>query len=80
MPSVGPVDVLVTVAIALICIGVFVLLAYALVVLAARVLHRVPPAAVPPRDPALDDLRSRFARGDIDEAEYTRLRSVLQRG
>ncbi len=32
------------------------------------------------RDPAIDALRARFAAGEIDEAEYDRLRSVLQRG
>ena len=31
-------------------------------------------------DPAMDALRTRFANGDIDEAEYLRLRSTLQRG
>jgi uncharacterized membrane protein len=31
-------------------------------------------------DPAMDALRTRFANGDIDELEYERLRSVLQRG
>jgi uncharacterized membrane protein len=31
------------------------------------------------RDPALDALRTRFAAGEIDEAEYERLRSVLRR-
>jgi uncharacterized membrane protein len=33
-----------------------------------------------PSDPALDALRTRFANGDIDQTEYERLRSVLQRG
>ena len=32
------------------------------------------------RDPAMDALRTRYARGEIDEAEYHRLRSTLQRG
>jgi uncharacterized membrane protein len=36
-------------------------------------------AAPPARDPALDALRSRLAAGEIDEAEYQRLRAVLQR-
>jgi uncharacterized membrane protein len=80
MSTVGPLEVIVSVVIALIYIGVFALAVYAMIVLAARVLHRVLPASTPPRDPALDDLRSRFARGEIDEAEYRHLRSVLQGG
>ncbi len=59
--------------------GVFVLLAYAVIVLAARTLHRYMPATSPPRDPAIDALRTRLANGDIDEAEFERLRTVLQR-
>jgi uncharacterized membrane protein len=59
--------------------GVFVLLAYAVIVLIARTLYRFMPATTPPRDPALDALRTRFAAGEIDEAEFERLRSVLQR-
>jgi uncharacterized membrane protein len=31
-------------------------------------------------DPAVQVLKDRFASGEIDEAEYLRLRSVLQRG
>ena len=30
-------------------------------------------------DPAIDTLRTRFANGDIDAAEYERLRTTLQR-
>jgi uncharacterized membrane protein len=59
--------------------GVFVLLAYAVIVLIARTLHRYMPATSPPRDPALDALRTRFANGEVDEAEFERLRSFLQR-
>ncbi len=77
MPNIGPIEVIVSVAIAVMYIGVFVLVAYAAIVLVARLLHRVLPATNP-RDPAMDDLRSRFARGEIDEAEYQHLRSVLQ--
>ena len=60
--------------------AVIVFAAYALIVLIARTLHRLMPATTSPRDPALDALRTRFANGDIDEAEFERLRSVLQRG
>jgi uncharacterized membrane protein len=59
--------------------AIFVIAAYAGIVLLARILHRAMPATTPPRDPALDALRIRFANGDIDEAELERLRSVLQR-
>jgi uncharacterized membrane protein len=31
-------------------------------------------------DPAVQTLQTRLASGEIDEAEYLRLRSVLQRG
>lgn len=37
-----------------------------------------PNRAAPPRDPALDELRTRLAAGEIDEAEFERLRSVLR--
>ena len=55
------------------------LLLYAVIVLVARTLHRFMPATGPQRDPALDALRTRLATGEIDEAEFERLRSVLQR-
>ena len=56
---------------------VIALLFYALIVGVARLLHRVMPATTP-RDPAMDALRTRLANGEIDEAEFQRLRSVLQ--
>ena len=55
-----------------------VLLVYAMIVLVARTLHRFMPATTPPRDPAMDALRTRLANGEIDEAEFQRLRSILQ--
>jgi uncharacterized membrane protein len=36
------------------------------------------PPTTPPRDPALDALRTRLAQGEIDELEFRRLRSILQ--
>jgi uncharacterized membrane protein len=55
-----------------------VLLVYAMIVLVARTLHRFMPATTPPRDPAMDALRTRLANGEIDETEFQRLRSILQ--
>jgi uncharacterized membrane protein len=66
MPSVGPAELLIIVLIALIWIGI---------VVAAFLLVR---RGVGPSDPAMDALRTRLAAGEIDEAEYTRLRAVLQ--
>lgn len=74
MPNVGLAEIMIMIVI----LGVFVLLGYVVIVLFARGLHRTLPATTPPRDPALDDLRTRFARGEIDEAEYRRLLAVLQ--
>lgn len=79
MPEVGLVEVFLTALTAIVTVGIFVLAGYAMIVLLARVLHRSMPATTPPRDPALDALRTRLAAGEIDEAEYERLRSVLQR-
>ena len=76
MPQPGLVEILLIFAV----IAVFALIAYAAIVLVARTLHRFMPATSPPRDPALDALRTRFAAGEIDDAEYERLRHVLQRG
>ena len=60
-------------------IAVFVIAAYAGMVLLARVLHQFMPATTPPRDPAMDALRTRLANGDIDEAEFERLRAFFER-
>ncbi len=39
--------------------------------------HAYGPPATPPQDPALVTLRERFARGEIDRAEYEERRSIL---
>ena len=58
---------------------VLVLLAYAIIVFAARMLARVLRDTTPRPDPGLDALRIRFSNGEIDEIEYERLRTFLQR-
>lgn len=63
----------------LVLLVLIALLFYVLIVVVARTMHRFMPATTPPRDPALDALRTRLARGEIDELEYQRLRSILQR-
>jgi len=74
MPNVGIAEIAVIFA----TILMIVLIAYAVIVLVVRTMHRVLPSTTP-RDPAVDALRTRFANGDIDLAEFERLRSVLQR-
>jgi uncharacterized membrane protein len=78
MPNVGPVEILVTTVAFIAVMLAIVLVCYAVIVSVARVLHRTMPATTPPRDPALDALRTRLANGEIDEAEFQRLRSILQ--
>jgi len=73
MPSAGPVELIIILAI----IAIFVVP----VVLIVAFVRRGRPRAVvapPARDPALDALRTRLASGEIDEAEYQRLRATLQ--
>ncbi len=75
MPNVGAPEILVIVAIVAVWILV-VGVAYALIVRLARSLHGT--ASDGPRDPAMDALRTRLAKGEIDDREFERLRSVLQ--
>jgi uncharacterized membrane protein len=78
MPTVGPLEYTLTFAYGLVAVVVVVVFLYALIVLAARVLHRILPATPAREDQALATLRERFARGEIDEVEYQHQRSVLQ--
>jgi putative membrane protein len=57
------------------------LLLLALLIVGAIALVRalLPRSADAPRDDALETLRARFARGEIDEAEYARRRASLAR-
>jgi uncharacterized membrane protein len=80
MPGVGPIELILSLAIAVIWLAVLGLLGYALIVLARKFLHRSNSAKTPPRDPAVEAARVRFARGEIDEYEYERLRSVIRSG
>ena len=73
MPSPGPLELIIILAI----IAIFVVP----IVLIVAFARRGRPSAVitvPARDPALDALRTRLASGEIDEAEYQHLRATLQ--
>ena len=76
MPGVGALELLSVLAIA----AIFLAVPIALLVMIWRRVCTTTSAALPARDPALDALRSRLATGEIDEAEYLRLHSVLRRG
>lgn len=56
----------------------FVVVPATLILLLVRSNRRGSPEAET-RDPAMDTLRTRFASGEIDETEYERLRSIMQR-
>ena len=73
MPSAGPVELILILAI----IAIFVVPIVLIVAFARRGRPSVV-VAPPARDPALDALRTRLASGEIDEAEYQRLRATLQ--
>lgn len=75
MPNPGPIELVLI----LVILALVIVVPYVLIVSVARGLHRVMPATTPPRDPALDAIRTRFANGEIDEVEFERLRSVLRR-
>jgi putative membrane protein len=70
MPSPGPTEILVIIAIA----AMFVIP----VVIVVNLLRSNTRSAGSDRDPAIDILRQRLAKGEIDEIEFQRLRSALQ--
>ena len=74
MPTPGPLEYIIAIG----AIVFIVIVSYALIVGVARGLHRLMPATTPPRDPAMDALRTRLANGEIDDVEFQRRRSVLQ--
>ncbi len=78
MPSVGPIDVLIVLLIAALWVGVVGLTIYGALVLIGRVRGRSGGPTLSADDRAVATLRDRFARGEIDEAEYRRLRYVLR--
>jgi uncharacterized membrane protein len=75
MPSLGPVELFI-----LIANGAFLALFVAGLILVIRVAAgRSHGSETDDRDPAMDALRTRFAAGGIDQVEFERLRSILQR-
>ena len=77
MPGVGVLELLWVLAIAAIFLAVPIALARADLAASLRTTTSV---AMRAPDPALDALRSRLATGEIDEAEFRRLQSVLHGG
>ena len=73
MPGAGPLELIIILAIVAI-----LALPIVLIVAIARRGRPTVVVAPPARDPALDALRTRLASGEIDEAEYQRLRATLQ--
>jgi uncharacterized membrane protein len=67
MPDLGIAEILTTAVVWALWIGIFVVLGRGLLALLRR------------HDSAMDTLRSRLAAGEIDEVEFERLRSALQR-
>ena len=72
MPEIAGLELIVMVLIAMIWVAVPVSIVVLLV--RANRARNVGPTS----DPALDALRVRLARGEIDDREYERLRTVLQ--
>ena len=74
MPDLSP---FVTLLYGVLTFFVIALMFYVLIVGTARILHRFMPVTTP-RDAAIDALRLRLAMGEIDDAEFQRLLSILQ--
>jgi uncharacterized membrane protein len=75
VPNIGLVELLLII----VEIALFVAIVAATVVVFARAVRHKTPPTTPTHDPAMDTLRTRLANGEIDEPEYERLRSTLQR-
>lgn len=76
MPTPGPLELVIT----LIIFAMLVLVPIALILaIVRRGRGGSTDASAFAGDPALDVLRTRLAHGEIDEIEFERLRSVLQR-
>jgi len=74
MPNVGGAEILTIITVFAVMI-LIVAVAYALIVLLTRALPGK--ARDASRDPAMDALRTRLAKGEIDDQEYERLRTLL---
>lgn len=75
MPTVGPIELVIV----LMIFAMVVVVPIALILAVVRRGRTATGPAAFPGDAALDALRARLANGDIDEIEFERLRSVLQR-
>lgn len=73
MPTPGPLEVIV-----ILLILALVVLPVVVIFIVVRGLQSNRQTAAPDRDPAMDALRTRFARGEIDEVEFQRLSSALR--
>jgi putative membrane protein len=79
MPNVGLTEVFLVLVVVAVWIAILVAVGLAAAVV-VRLLRGGPGPGPQAADPALEALRTRFARGEIDEAEYRRLRAVLLEG
>ena len=78
LPPPGPLELLIIVVLIGMIVGSVVVAVLAAPGL-ARLVRREPPDPRGGRRPAMDALSTRFANGEIDAAEYERLRTHLQR-